>query len=147
MASQNVVEAVAELGSKAYRELAELRERVQQLEAAEEGAREAFEHVVQQKQDAQAKVRRLDGLLQAAYGDIRRLTEMRDRSVIDFAKFLHSMPAENGWEVGPARIMFDAHGAVIGGPLWATQADTERWARTFLGGPNSNYTALRRNTD
>lgn len=74
MASQNVVEAVAELGSNAYRELAELRERVQQLEAAEEGAREAFEHVVQQNQNAQAEVNRLHGLLQAAYGDIRRLT-------------------------------------------------------------------------
>lgn len=46
---------------------------LRQQAAAEEGAKVAFEEVVQQKKDAQAECERLRGLLGAAYADIRRL--------------------------------------------------------------------------
>lgn len=46
---------------------AELRAKVQSLELAEEGAKEAFGVVVQAKRDLEAEVKRLRGLLAAAY--------------------------------------------------------------------------------
>jgi hypothetical protein len=49
------------------------RERVRMLESAEEGAREAFAHVVDRKNDAETECEKLRGLLSAAYADIRRL--------------------------------------------------------------------------
>ena len=61
------------------------------------------------------------------------LARTRERAVLDFAKFLHSLPADQGWDVGPARVKFTAHGALESGPLWATKEDTERWAQAFLG--------------
>lgn len=54
-------------------EIAELRERVRLLELAEEGAKEAFGHVVQQKRAAEAKCKKLEGQLAAAYEQIRVL--------------------------------------------------------------------------
>lgn len=54
-------------------EIAELRERVRLLELAEEGAKEAFDHVVQQKRAAEARCRKLEGQLTAAYAQIRVL--------------------------------------------------------------------------
>lgn len=53
-------------------------------------------------------------------------------AVLAFAEFLHSMPDEAGYAAGPARIKFDGNGGVADGPWWATQEDTERWARAFL---------------
>lgn len=41
----------------------------------EEGAKEAFAHVVQQKHDAEAECNRLHGLLDSAYADIRRMSQ------------------------------------------------------------------------
>lgn len=46
---------------------AALKEEVDQLRLAEEGAKEAFGHVVQQKRDLEAEVKRLRELLAAAY--------------------------------------------------------------------------------
>ncbi len=65
-----------------------------------------------------------------------KLARTRERAVLEFAAALHSLPAEDGWHVGPARVKFNAHGALEGGPFWATQEDTERWAHAFLQGPN-----------
>lgn len=42
------------------------------LRLAEEGAKEAFGHVVQQKRDLDAECKRLRGLLDLAYDTIRR---------------------------------------------------------------------------
>lgn len=53
-------------------ELAKLRERIRELELAEEGAQEAFAAVVQQKQQLEAECTRLRGLLDGAYATIRR---------------------------------------------------------------------------
>lgn len=72
MASQNVVDAVAEIGSDAYRELAKLRKRVQQLEAAEEGAKEAFSVVANDLSESRAECSRLRGLLDDCHAQIRR---------------------------------------------------------------------------
>lgn len=47
--------------------------RVRELELAEEGAREAFGQVVQQKHDAQAECQRLSTLLAAAHTQIHAL--------------------------------------------------------------------------
>ena len=44
-----------------------LKEEVDQLRLAEEGAKEAFGHVVQQKRDLEAEVTKLRELLAAAY--------------------------------------------------------------------------------
>lgn len=63
----------------------------------------------------------------------RLLVAERERAALEFAQFLHSLPDEQGWSVGPARVKFSAHGALEEGPLWATQEDTLRWARAFLG--------------
>ena len=46
---------------------AALKEEVDQLRLAEEGAKEAFGHVVQQKRDLEAEVKRLRELLASAY--------------------------------------------------------------------------------
>lgn len=53
---------------------APLRARVAELEATEEGAKVAFGHVVEQKRAAEKECMRLQGLLAAAYADIRRLS-------------------------------------------------------------------------
>lgn len=45
---------------------------IEQLRLAEEGANEAFCHVVQQKRDLEAECTRLRGLLDGAYDTIRR---------------------------------------------------------------------------
>jgi hypothetical protein len=49
------------------------RQRVRQLEAAEEGAAEAFGVVVQEKRDLEAECKRLRELLDSAYAQIRRM--------------------------------------------------------------------------
>ena len=46
---------------------AEQREQIRLLELAEEGAKEAFGVVVQQKRELEAEVKKLQGLLAAAY--------------------------------------------------------------------------------
>lgn len=51
--------------------LAKLRERIHELELAEEGAQEAFAAVVQQKRKLEAECTRLRGLLDGAYATIR----------------------------------------------------------------------------
>ena len=45
---------------------------IEQLRLAEEGAKEAFAHVVQQKRDLEAECKRLRRLLDGAYDTIRR---------------------------------------------------------------------------
>ena len=50
---------------------ATLRQRVAELEAAEEGAKEAFGHVVEAKQSAQRECERLRSLLEGAYAMVR----------------------------------------------------------------------------
>lgn len=45
---------------------------IEQLRLAEEGAKEAFGHVVQQKRELEAECKRLRGLLDGAYDTIRR---------------------------------------------------------------------------
>ena len=45
---------------------------IEQLRLAEEGAKEAFRHVVQQKRDLKAECKRLRGLLDSAYETIRK---------------------------------------------------------------------------
>lgn len=57
---------------KAESEVARLRAAVQQLEAAEEGAKEAFGVVVQEKRDALAECQRLRLLLDDCHAQIRR---------------------------------------------------------------------------
>lgn len=54
------------------------------------------------------------------------------QTALAFAKFLHTLPDENGWAVGPSRVKFNKYGQLEEGPLWATQDDTDRWARSFL---------------
>lgn len=54
---------------------APLRAKIETLELAEEGAKDAFGHVVQQKRDLEAECKRLRGLLDAAYADIRRMSQ------------------------------------------------------------------------
>ena len=51
--------------------------------------------------------------------------------LLEFAQFLHTLPAEDGFDVGPARVKFDAHGATER-VLWATQEDTARWVAMFM---------------
>ena len=53
-----------------------------------------------------------------------------------FSEFLHSLPNEKGYEVGPARMKYSPNGLLVQGPWWATTQDTDRWAAMFLGGPN-----------
>lgn len=53
-------------------ESAKLRERIRELELAEEGAQEAFAAVVEQKRQLEAECTRLRGLLDGAYATIRR---------------------------------------------------------------------------
>ena len=48
---------------------------VARLMLEEEGAKDAFAHVVQQKHDADAECKRLRGLLDAAHADIRRMSQ------------------------------------------------------------------------
>ena len=48
---------------------------VARLMLEEEGAKDAFAHVVQQKHDADAECKRLRGLLDAAHADIRRMSK------------------------------------------------------------------------
>jgi len=45
---------------------------IEQLRLAEEGAKEAFAHVVRQKRDLEAECKRLRRLLDGAYDTIRR---------------------------------------------------------------------------
>lgn len=52
----------------------ELRAKIRELELAEEGAKEAFGHVVQQKRDLEAECNRLRGLLDAAHASIQCLS-------------------------------------------------------------------------
>lgn len=52
-----------------------LRAKIRKLELAEEGAKEAFGHVVQQKRDLEAECNRLRGLLDASYASIRRMSQ------------------------------------------------------------------------
>lgn len=55
--------------------MAPLRARIAELEATEEGAKVAFGHVVEQKRAAEKECVRLQGLLEAAYADIRRAAQ------------------------------------------------------------------------
>jgi hypothetical protein len=48
-------------------------EEISMLRATEEGAKESFGVLVQQKQDAEAECKRLRGLLDRAHADIRKL--------------------------------------------------------------------------
>jgi hypothetical protein len=52
-----------------------LADRVQALELTEEGAKEAFGHVVEQKQAAEKECLNLRRLLDAAYADIRQAAQ------------------------------------------------------------------------
>lgn len=54
----------------------ELRAKISELELAEEGAKEAFGHVVQQKRDLEAECKRLRGRLDDAYASIRRMSHV-----------------------------------------------------------------------
>jgi len=59
---------------------------IEQLRLAEEGAKEAFGHVVQQKRDLEAECKRLRRLLDGAYDTIRRKApnaELRGRPLAD----------------------------------------------------------------
>jgi hypothetical protein len=58
-------------GMGAEEDAAQLRIKVRELELAEEGAKEAFGHVVQDKRDLEAEVRRLQALLDGAHQIIR----------------------------------------------------------------------------
>ncbi len=51
---------------------AEAADKIEQLRLAEEGAKEAFGHVVQQKRDLEAECKRLRRLLDGAYDTIRQ---------------------------------------------------------------------------
>ena len=73
-ARQAIYEAEAAIyEAEAAQLTAPLRARVAELEATEEGAKVAFGHVVEQNQVAEKECMRLQGLLAAAYADIRRL--------------------------------------------------------------------------
>lgn len=52
----------------------ELRAQIRDLELAEEGAKEAFGHVVQQKRELEKECGRLRELLDGAYASIRRMS-------------------------------------------------------------------------
>ena len=54
--------------------LLEKAQEIEQLKLAEEGAKEAFGHVVQQKRDLEAECKRLRRLLDGAHDTIRRMT-------------------------------------------------------------------------
>jgi hypothetical protein len=69
-------EAIATLASEREAN-AILTERVRLLELAEEGANEAFSHVVLQKQDAEAEGKRLRALLEGAHASIQRMSKLR----------------------------------------------------------------------
>lgn len=68
-------EAVATLASERAAN-ALLTERVQMLELAEEGAKVAFGHVVDAKRATEAECRKLQGLLDDAYAQIRRQAKL-----------------------------------------------------------------------
>jgi hypothetical protein len=57
-----------------HAEAEQLRARVAELEATEEGAKLAFSHVVDAKRAAERECKRLQELLDAAYAQIRRLS-------------------------------------------------------------------------
>jgi chromosome segregation ATPase len=61
--------------AEAVSKIAELLEDIEQLKLAEEGAKEAFSAVVQQKRDLEAKCKRLSRLLSDAHESIRRMTQ------------------------------------------------------------------------
>lgn len=54
-------------------------------------------------------------------------------ALIAFADFLHQLPDENGYEVGPMRIKYE-NGQAVDGPWWVGQDDTRRWVDLFLAG-------------
>ena len=60
------------MSNSARRKIVELNQEIEQLRLDEEGAKEAFGHVVQQKRDLEAECKRLRGLLDGAYETIRR---------------------------------------------------------------------------
>ena len=62
-------------GAESAQLTAPLRAKIEALELAEEGAKDAFGHVVQQKRDLEAECKRLRGLLDAAHADIRRMAQ------------------------------------------------------------------------
>lgn len=72
-ALQNARQAIYE--AEAAQLTAPLRARIAELEASEEGAKVAFGHVVEKKQAAEKECMRLQGLLAAAYADIRRAAQ------------------------------------------------------------------------
>jgi hypothetical protein len=51
--------------------------------------------------------------------------------VTGFALFLHGLPDEDGAQVGPAFVRFKGEGN-LAEVLWASAADTDRWARGYL---------------
>ena len=53
--------------------------------------------------------------------------------LLAFADFLHQLPDENGYEVGPMRIKYE-NGQAVDGPWWVGQDDTRRWVDLFLAG-------------
>lgn len=55
----------------------------------------------------------------------------REACLLAFADFLHTLPDEDGYEVGPVRVKHGKFG-LEDGPWWVTQDDTRRWARMFL---------------
>jgi len=52
----------------------QLREKVRLLELAEEGAKTAFAHVVEEKRDLERENKKLSTLLEQAYAQIRKLS-------------------------------------------------------------------------
>ncbi len=81
-AMQEAIERLRELadseGTRAVEYLRRARKseaNVARLMLEEEGAKDAFAHVVQQKHDADAECKRLRGLLDAAHADIRRMSQ------------------------------------------------------------------------
>ena len=71
----------SQLGLKlSYDAQKELFEYINQLELAEEGAKEAYGHLVEAKRGLEAECSRLNRLLQSAYDDIRRLNKKIDVS-------------------------------------------------------------------
>lgn len=54
-----------------------------------------------------------------------------------FADFLHELPDEDGWEVGPMQVKWDESGKLAEGPLWVGINDTRRWAEMFIQNLNT----------
>ena len=57
-------------------EIRALKKKVRDLELAEEGAKEAFGHLVDEKRELEKECRRLGSLLQDAYSQIKKLTSV-----------------------------------------------------------------------